>query len=93
MVNRQVDPKTNVPTVAALAVAFVTKLLDWATMVLPESVPDGVVESGYVLVVALAAVAIGKVAQGFTWAQDSVDKIMDADRIIAAAERGEHTSG
>lgn len=86
--NRSLDPRTNVPTVAALAVAFVTKLLDWATAVLPDTVPDGVVESGYTLAVAVAAVAVGKLAQHFTWAQDSVGDLIDAERVIAAAEEG-----
>lgn len=52
------------PTIAALLVAFTTSLLTWAMTALPDSVPSEVATSGYVLVVGLVAVAVGKAAQG-----------------------------
>lgn len=86
MLNRKIAPSTNVPTLATLAVAFLTALVTWALDAIPATVPDEVVGSGYVLVTAAVAVAVGKLAQHFTWAQDSVDGIIDAETVIHDAE-------
>lgn len=86
--NRKLDPRTNVPTLAALVVAFLVTLTDWASSVIPDTVPAEVVAAGHTLVVAIVAVAVGKLAQHFTWAQDSVDDILDAEAVISDAERG-----
>jgi hypothetical protein len=83
---RKIDPKTNVPTVATLAVAFLSALLHWAMTALPAGIPAEVVGTGYTLGLALIAVVVGKIAQHFTWAADTVDGIMDAETVIADAE-------
>lgn len=84
--NRSLDPRTNVPTVATLVTAFLVSLFDWVSAVVPDTVPDAVVTSGHTLLIAVVALAVGKLAQHFTWAQDSVDTIMDAEHVIRAAE-------
>lgn len=85
--NRKIDPRTNVPTVASLATAFVTSLVGWAVATVPESIPGEVITSGHALLVVLAAVAVGKLAQHFTWAQDSVDTLIAAEDVIWQAEQ------
>lgn len=65
----------NRPTIGAALVVFLVELLDWIRDLLPPSVPDGVVDTGYAFVVALVVVAIGQAVQrlGKTapWAHDT----------------------
>lgn len=58
------NPTTNRPTIATLLTAFAVSVLSALVDLIPASVPAGLVGSGYTFAVAVAAVAIGKAAQG-----------------------------
>jgi hypothetical protein len=63
-VNSNFSPSQNPPTVAALAVAFYTSLINW--LVASIDAPAEVEVSGAALLIAVGAVVIGRYAQGFT---------------------------
>lgn len=54
----------NRPTIATLVIAFLVTVINWLVDYLPDVIPTEVVTSGYALVVALLALAVGKIAQG-----------------------------
>lgn len=58
------DPSRERPTIATLLVAFLTGLVTWGFDYIPDAVPDQVTGPGYVLVLAVLAIAVGKAAQG-----------------------------
>lgn len=61
--NDNLAPSQNAPTVAALAVAFVTSLINWLVSVV--DVPGEVEATGAALLIAVAAVVVGRVTQRY----------------------------
>lgn len=61
--NDNLVPSQNAPTFAALAVAFVTSLINWLVSVIDA--PGEVEATGAALLIALAAVVVGRLTQRF----------------------------
>lgn len=62
--NPAIDPAQNPPTVAALAVAFYTSLINW--LVAAIDAPAEVEVTGAAFLIGVGAIVIGRYAQGYT---------------------------